>query len=244
MKKYSKIILSVATVVFIGCGGGGSSSSKENIIKGKVADGYVKNAIVCADLNKNFKCDPNEPTDISDKNGNYSLKTASKDYILISQGGIDTQSNSKAPTMYSLPKYKNITPLTSLAVKKGEKAVADYFNINESQIGADPVKNNEIQNIVKNIIDTLEITGKYQITTSHILVDTKPGVKTNNSKTQNIDTNSTKNINTKPEVKTNNSKTQNTEINSTKNTDINKTNGNNNIPPQIAGNLTPPKIGE
>ena len=221
MKNYSKFILSAAAVAFIGCGGGGSSSSsKENTIKGKVADGYVKNAIVCADLNKNFKCDPNEPTDISDKNGNYSLKTTNQNCILISKGGIDTQTNSKAPTMYSLPKYKNITPLTSLAVKEGEKAVANYFNIKESQIGADPVKNNEIQNIVKNIIDVLKTTGKYQITSNHILVDTKP------------------------EVKTNNSKTQNTKTNSTKNTDINQTNGNNNIPPQIAGNLTPPKIGE
>lgn len=220
--KNGRKILGLVTVAFIiGCGGGGSSSTSQNsqadnIIKGKVVDGYVKGAKICADLNKNFKCDTNEPATLSDANGNYSLKVPKNtDFILISTGGIDTETNTPAITMYSLPKYKNITPLTSLAVKEGEEKVAEFFNINKSQIATDPMKNNEIENIVKNIVNNVKITGKYQLLPSHIITSIK-------------ETNTTKNK----------------EINTTKSNDINKSAGNNNIPPELSGNLTPPQIGE
>ena len=221
MKK-REILSGIVIAFLIGCGSGssGTKSNPTNKIEGKVIDGYVKNAIVCADLNKNFKCDKNEPTTISDKKGNYSLNTLNKDFILISMGGIDTEDNSKAITMYSLSKYKNITPLTSLAVKEGEKKVAQYFNIQLSEIAADPMKNNEIYNIVKNIANEIKVTGKYEL-------------PSNNTLTEANEMNTTQN-------ETNLTNKENNETIS----DITEENGNENKPPQIIGDFTPPQIGE
>ena len=212
-----KISLIISALLLIGCGGGGSNTSNNtNEIKGKVIDGYVKNAIVCLDLNNNFKCDTNEPFTITDKNGNYSLKTKdNKLHILISKGGIDIENNLPAITMYSNTKYKNITPLTSLAIKEGEKKVAEFFNISISDIAKDPMKDNEIKNIIKNIVDNFKITGKYKLTNNHVLIDTRKPIDT--KKNEN-------NISTESSIK--------------------ETKANENIPPQINGNLTPPQIGD
>jgi hypothetical protein len=223
MNKMLKLSL-VTSLIFIGCGGGsGSGNSNSNKINGKVVDGYVKNAKVCVDLNNNFSCDENEPFTYTDENGNYSLEIDNKDYILISTGGIDTETNRPALTMYSNTKYKNITPLTSLAIKLGEDIVSEFYNIDKSKIATDPMKNNEIKNIVRDIVNTKIITGKFILPTNHILVDNR-------------------NINEKNET----SEINNTITNDKNITDENtiKKEGGENIPPQITGNLTPPQIGE
>ena len=230
IKKYLTLSLIAAVGIFTGCGGGGgssdsSSSNQQNLtdINGKVVDGYVKNATVCIDLNNNFQCDKNEPSTTSDSNGNYSFKNIeNKNYTLISKGGTDTENNTPAIIMYSNTKYKNITPLTSLAVKEGEDKVAQYFNIDKSQISADPIKNNEIKNIVTNIVNELKSTGKYEL--DAINMNTTDIPDNNNTIDNNI-----------------------TEINSTDNNssaNATQTPGDANLPPQISGDLTPPKIGE
>ena len=239
IKKYLTLSLIAAVGMFTGCGGGGgssdnSSSNEQNVtdINGKVVDGYVKNAKVCIDLNNNFQCDKNEPPTTSDANGSYSFKNiANKNYTLISTGGIDTQNNTPSITMYSNTKYKNITPLTSLAVKEGEDKVAEYFNINKNQISADPMKNNEIKNIVTNIVNEVKTTGKYELNTPK------------KSATDITDFNNTTDANTTNISDINNTtETNTTDNNSSAN--ATQTPGDTNLPPQISGNLTPPKIGE
>lgn len=227
-KNFKKFFTFTTTIFLIGCGGGGGSSTqnKSNIqtIKGKVIDGYVKGATVCIDLNNNFKCDKNEPFTITDAYGNYSLKIKdNKTYILISQGGINIENNTPAITMYSNTKYKNITPLTSLAIKEGEKKVSQFFNIPISDIAKDPMKNNELKNIIQDIVNNFLITKKYQLPINNTFVDIKQD--TNKQYT----TNSNKTTNSTEETISNN---------------VSTTSGTDNIPPQISGNLTPPKIGE
>ena len=162
MKKKFTLLL---TALFIGCGGG-SNNSSPNIIKGKVIiNGYIKNAKVCIDLNNNFKCDKNEPFDFTDEYGNYYIHTnyQNKNYTLIATGGIDTNTNQLAITMYSKIQYEIITPLTTLAVKYGEKSVAEYFNISPNLIYANPLTNNEIKNICIEINNQIKENGNFDL---------------------------------------------------------------------------------
>jgi hypothetical protein len=55
-----------------GGGGDGGSTAKETI-KGKVVDGYIEGAVVCADLNGNGRCDAGEQNTRSDAAGAYQL---------------------------------------------------------------------------------------------------------------------------------------------------------------------------
>jgi len=178
-----KIVLATTLGLFlIGCGGGNSNSdsnkevsskplndststtdTKSNSINGKVVDGYVKNAKVCIDLNKNRFCDEGEPFTKSDKNGNYSLKLPdNKIYPIVSIGGTDIDTNEPAITMYSFSNYKNITPVTSLLINMTKEEIKEKFGIETDKIDKDPValakqgdtKLLEItKEIVQNIID-------------------------------------------------------------------------------------------
>ena len=218
-----KKLISIGIVTFfIGCGGG-SSSSSSNTISGKVVDGYVKGAKVCLDINNNFRCDENEPFTISDENGNYTLESDGKEHILISLGGIDTENNIPAIKMYSSTKYKNITPLTSLAIKEGEEKVAEFFNISVSDIAKDPMKDNEIKNIVKDIVNNFLANGKYELPNTFTFVDIKTP-NTSNESEINLEEN-----NQSEEIQTAN---------------VTQKEGDENIPPAVIGNLTPPSIGE
>ena len=239
MKKFIYILLS-ASIFIAGCGGGGGSSSEggssspsqtsqnsDTIINGKVADGYVKNAKVCADTNKNFKCDEGEPFTYSDENGNYSLLINNLKSILISTGGIDTETKKEAVTMYSLPNYKNITPVTSLAVIWGEdKLLEVYPQLTKEDIQKDPEKDPLLKSIVIEIISNLNSTDMkdYQ------LIKTQENDENDNLQTTQKDSNETQNI-------------QNTTYESP----IIVNEGNNTVPPVLTGEdntIIPPKIGE
>ncbi len=75
----------VAAITITGCGGGGHShhdsnegnAEGENAIElsGQVIDGYLVNAKVCTDLNRNFKCDENEPVSVTDDKGQFKISS-------------------------------------------------------------------------------------------------------------------------------------------------------------------------
>jgi translation initiation factor 1 (eIF-1/SUI1) len=211
--------------------GCGSDDTTNSSISGKVVDGYVKHAKVCVDLNNNFLCDENEPFTYTDNNGNYLLNIENKNYILISIGGIDTQTNAPALTMYSNTKYKNITPLTSLAIKYGEDVVAKYFNIDKSKIAADPMKDNEIKNIVNDIVNTKIIKGDYILDVQNISNHKEEMIQNN----ENLADENTSINNIQDE---NNS----IDIQNDKNSSITENLADENTPPEIIGELTPPLI--
>ncbi|MEE9333729.1 MAG: hypothetical protein V3U65_06525 [Granulosicoccaceae bacterium] len=71
-------------VFTVACGGGSSSNTPEageanaagtteQIITGRVADGYLQGAVVCIDINENGHCNPDEPQVESGEGGSYAL---------------------------------------------------------------------------------------------------------------------------------------------------------------------------
>lgn len=68
--------MTLATLTVASCGGGGSSSPTTTTVQGKVIDGYIANATICLDINKNARCDEGEPSTTSDASGAYSLSFA------------------------------------------------------------------------------------------------------------------------------------------------------------------------
>ena len=98
MKKYKPVLEKPKKILlFISCsllltscsgGGGGSnsnlSSTESNTgpsIEGRVADGYIRNATVCLDLNRNTVCDPSEPSTLSETGGYYQLSGIDPDTV-------------------------------------------------------------------------------------------------------------------------------------------------------------------
>ncbi len=94
-KSYRFIIPITLSTVLSACGGGSSSStvieennnassppvdlgqanqsSSEVTVSGRVADGYIRGATVCVDLNENEACDSDEPSAITGVGGAYDL---------------------------------------------------------------------------------------------------------------------------------------------------------------------------
>jgi hypothetical protein len=111
------------------CGGsGGSGGSSESAgIQGKLAQVYVKGALVWADKVEanglgNFARDAGETDSNSDNSGGYSLDVTYTDYVLVTTGGTVTNSSGEevpaapmlAPAVSSGQGTTNITPLTTL----------------------------------------------------------------------------------------------------------------------------------
>ncbi len=74
------ILTCAATLILSACGGGGGSNAIVDAVMppvamtGTVADGLIKGAIVCYDVNDNNKCDADEPKSTpTDAAGNYSI---------------------------------------------------------------------------------------------------------------------------------------------------------------------------
>ncbi|WP_420996532.1 hypothetical protein ACKI2N_032680 [Cupriavidus sp. 30B13] len=79
------VLSALAAAVVSACGGGGDGSQGSPAdsvpptspttpaITGKAIDGYLVGAAVCLDLNSNNACDANEPSAITDADGNFSL---------------------------------------------------------------------------------------------------------------------------------------------------------------------------
>lgn len=72
MNKY--IALALVGLAFItGCGGSGTGTTVPTAVTGVVADGYLENALVFLDRNKNYQLDDGEPSATTDERGAYTL---------------------------------------------------------------------------------------------------------------------------------------------------------------------------
>lgn len=77
------LLASLIAASLAACGGdsgttsGGGITNPEptlNTLSGKAADGYLQEALVCLDINKNKMCDDNEPSATTDANGAFTLE--------------------------------------------------------------------------------------------------------------------------------------------------------------------------
>ncbi len=122
-------------------------------IKGKVVDGYIKDAKVCLDINNNERCDDDEPTTISDENGSYHIysdKNISIKSSIIAYGGTDIDSDEPfKATLKTSIKSKHLTPLSTLVQElmsthnisedKAKDLVANALDIDTNSVLEDPI---------------------------------------------------------------------------------------------------------
>ncbi|PKF60478.1 hypothetical protein CW745_14810 [Psychromonas sp. psych-6C06] len=122
------------------CGGSSSSNSVADeattSVSGKAADGYLRNATVCLDLDKNKMCDAGEPSATTGEGGAFTLEgvtqaeidenpllvivtkgeTVDEDYLDDANGGVVQ----KAYTLSAPAGYTFISPLTTLVQNEVE----------------------------------------------------------------------------------------------------------------------------
>ena len=193
MKK--KILLSstlACLLFFAGCGVGTgadtnsstetnstSTTSSNSVTKtttsGVVADGYIKGATVCIDLNDNNKCDSDEPTVITNNNGNYNISYNGDitGKTLIASGGFDiNRSIDFNSTLESVIENDsaNITPITTftkayakvkgISFSNAKQAVASILGISENEIGANPEINDNLAKLSLKIELAVETAAK------------------------------------------------------------------------------------
>jgi len=162
MKKY---ILLSSFFIFSGCDSqdmNNNVNDKETIqedaiinedkimeLSGTVVDGYIANAVVCIDENKNNKCDKGEPTTITNNRGKYKFKILNKKFKgqIISSGGIDMISGKKFNNILKANinnnKIVNLNPISTIAASKtiiNDKQVAISIGIKKEHINKDVYK--------------------------------------------------------------------------------------------------------
>jgi kexin len=163
-------------LLFIGCGGGGGSDEGSpepttpivyTEVNGQLVDGYIKNAIVCLDINLNGLCDSDEKTTLSDDNGNFTfIKIVKSDKFvsLISSGGIDIITNKvfegQIKTIVNLNDSGKslVTPITDMiasafiqsdikdiyTLKDIETTLSNSLDLNISKLHNDPMQDKAV----------------------------------------------------------------------------------------------------
>ena len=86
-------LTTLASAILTACGGGGSGGNEapKTTLSGTVADGYLKGAAVCLDINGNGVCDSGEPSTVTTDGGKYTLS------------GITAGDETKYPVLVSVP---------------------------------------------------------------------------------------------------------------------------------------------
>ena len=180
-----------------------SYQADSTYLSGSAIDGYLKNAIVCLDLNGDGYCNiSEEPSTNTDENGSYRLtitkaqrnhKNFDKAMVIVFDGvDIDTgkRFEGKLVSVQNDEGSINLSPITTLVAQKvklaivknkdissnqiqdqiqdAQKKVARLLNIDEKEIGEDPVKlheNGDSELLQKSLqlqksVETLVITAK------------------------------------------------------------------------------------
>ena len=159
-----------------------SSSTSSTTVSGTVADGHIKGAKICIDLNNNGQCDSDEPTANSDENGSYSITTDENvsGKNIIASGGFDIGRNSEFDSKmiaYINGDNANITPITTFVnayaksqgvdINTAEQDVASILGINVEDVEKDPTVDDNLQKIslkLQLMAETVaKLTGKNSI---------------------------------------------------------------------------------
>jgi hypothetical protein len=175
MKTNNIIYTSIAASILLlsGCGSDDIEAIAEDVlnattnitISGKAVDGYIKDAQVCIDTNKDDVCGANEPTTTTDENGDFTLSSIVEgEFPILINGGVDTATDKPfIGQLKSIVDIKdeissqttNITPLTTMVAYTRElnpnlseedavAIVATNFGLTPEQIDADPLKDKDL----------------------------------------------------------------------------------------------------
>lgn len=164
-------------VVFVvGCGESSSPSS----LSGSVSDGDIYGAKVCLDMNENGRCDANEPTTTTARDGSFSLDILKGNDIslkpVIAIGGFDTATNTLySGTLKGIVSPSNsslmISPLSDLvatsfldlgtkdaaALEELENNITTLLDINTTTLYTSPMKSINVFQKVQQIENTKEL---------------------------------------------------------------------------------------
>ena len=83
-------LVGASSLGLFGCGGSSNDFPEILTLEGRAIDGYLSNAYVCVDLNRNRICDSGEPSDTTDSVGNFSIQSPDSDAPLILESLADT----------------------------------------------------------------------------------------------------------------------------------------------------------
>lgn len=177
IKKYNKLLLAslFSGILFTGCGGGGgggSSTTSGNIIKG-----ILVNAKVCIDQNENNTCDNDEPYDITDINGYYSISGTYDSPILVESNSSSLDKSTGKPFigfMYastSTGSVNNVTMFTTLEKIMSDNNITDVnlskiFNIDGNYLNQNFITSNELNSSEKDKLEKASQFVKQFITTT------------------------------------------------------------------------------
>lgn len=141
------ILMGMLSLLVVACDNSEYSALRTgNTINGTIVDGYIENATVCLDINKNNICDTTEPTTNSDKNGIFkftNITLTENSFIpIIAYGGKDTAIDKKLTgefrtILFSSNMDKNIivSPLTDLITQSFLKRDGNSSNsLNDAKI--------------------------------------------------------------------------------------------------------------
>ncbi len=132
MPKHTSLfaLTALASALLAACGGGGGGGSSTSSLSGTVADGYLKGATVCLDINTNGACDSSEPSTTTTDGGKYTLSelTAGDEnkypvLVLVPATAVDSDNPTGTvgkPYFLSAPAGKGgfVSPLTTLIQQK------------------------------------------------------------------------------------------------------------------------------
>jgi hypothetical protein len=135
-------MVGASSVGLVGCGG--SSNNYPEIVTrdGRAVDGFLSNAYVCVDVNRNRVCDSGEPSDTTDSGGNYSIQTGNTSAPLVLESLADTfdvTNNEAIGTGLFLTAPNDATvlsPLTTLAQIRSELSGESYSASETAVIGS------------------------------------------------------------------------------------------------------------
>jgi hypothetical protein len=160
------------------CGGGDGLNNSNNLISGYAIDGYLKNSIVCLDINDNGKCDAGEDSTTTNENGYFSFTptTDSTNKSILVVGGTDIATSKifsgtiKKVVDSSVDKSNVlITPITTLihnTYKKGnslsdsKQTIATALGLDISKIDGNPMLDKDIFEKTQKIIQSANILVK------------------------------------------------------------------------------------
>jgi hypothetical protein len=96
----------VGSVAGVGSGGTGGGPTVTYLLAGRVADGYLSNAVVILDKNENYQLDRGEPYAITDENGAYTLRVDPADVgkypiVAIAIKGLTVDSDTNQPVAHT-----------------------------------------------------------------------------------------------------------------------------------------------
>ena len=122
LKIFNSLLMVIVSYNILGCS---DSDHSDSLISGKVIDGYISNAKVCIDLNKNRSCDANEPSTLSDLSGKYTIANENNEYAeypvvaeIIKDFSVDSdepkEKIEKSLSLMSPANVKTISSLTTL----------------------------------------------------------------------------------------------------------------------------------